>query len=59
MLLKHSTSIALHLIPIYNTTMHKNKSSFALKVDTYWCYDETLTYHKQDQGDRLEALEFF
>ena len=29
---KHSMSIAQQLIPIYNTTVHKNKSSVALNV---------------------------
>ena len=42
---KHSMSIAQQLIPIYNTTVHKNKSTFAFNVDTCWCY-ETPTCHK-------------
>ena len=31
-MVKHSMSIAQQLIPIYNTTVHKNKSNVALNA---------------------------
>ena len=49
MLFRHSKSIEQQLIPIYNTTVHKNKSNVALNVDTSWCYGETPTLHKGGQ----------
>ena len=41
MLLRHSTSIAQQLMPIYNTTMHKIKINVALNLMwlTAGCYE--------------------
>ena len=35
---KHSMSIAQQLIPIYNTTVHKNKTIVALNVVNCFCH---------------------
>ena len=59
MLFRHSMSIARQLRSIYNTTVHNNKSTFALNVDTCWSYDETPTCHKgrnrKSGGSQLEG----
>ena len=38
---KHSMSIAQQLIPIYNTTVHKNKTNVALNVVSCLCHNFT------------------
>ena len=50
MLFQHSLSITQQLIPIYNSTVHKNNSPFALNVVTCWCYVETPTCYKGEQS---------
>ena len=47
MLFRHSMSITQQLMPIYNTTVHKNKINVALNLMwlTVGCY-ETPTGHK-------------
>ena len=47
MLFRRSMSIAQQLMPIYNTTLHKNKTNVALNLMwlTVCCY-ETPTGHK-------------
>ena len=35
------------LIPIYNTNVHKNKSTFTLNVDTYDLSDKTNCIYKK------------
>ena len=47
---KHSMIITKQLIPIYNTNMHKNKSIFALNVDTCWC--SAMMSHQKHAEDK-------
>ena len=44
---KHSTSIAQQLIPIYNTTVHKNKGYVALNVVNCLCHKSNDTNRPQ------------
>ena len=36
---RHSVSVAQQLIPIHNTTVHKNKSIIAFNVANCWCFE--------------------
>ena len=47
MLFRHSMSIAQQLMPIYNTTVHKNKVNVALNC---WVFMKTPTDHKGGLG---------
>ena len=38
MLFRHSISIAQQIMPIYNTTMHKNKINVALNLNVVNCW---------------------
>ena len=47
MLFKHSMSIAQQLIPIYNTTLYKNKTNVAINLMwlTVECYETGINGH--------------
>ena len=46
MLFRHSMSIGQQLMPIYNTTVHKNKLNIALNVVNCCVFMKTPTGHK-------------
>jgi len=60
MLFRHSMSIAQQLMPIYNTTVHKNKLNVALNlmwltVVCLWKYQQA-TRTKTSQFDQINIL---
>ena len=53
---KHSISVAHQLIPIYSTTVHKNKDLYALNVVNCLCHNLTTPTSQRQEKPRRNII---